>query len=176
MIRFTMRVEGANVLDPELIGLKVAYADLRPVWPEVSEWMEQKMDQRFQSGGGSDGGAYWMPLTSHAYAVWKHRNYPSAQGKLLRRTFRLHASLTDEGNSFSGDAVRDMSRPDRFTFGTTVPYALYHHAGMGRNPKREIMFFSDQSQKAVMKIIHRFIIEALRGATAGFNTGVGRSK
>jgi len=171
MLRFQMTVQGAKEIDAALIGLRLAHADLRPVWPEISYAMETMMTDRFNS----EGGGTW-PGLDEAYAKWRLRHYPSAGWMILRRSFRLHASLTDSTNSLGGDAIRDMSAPDQFRFGTSVPYAGAHHAGEGSVKRRKILDFTVLNQKVLMRIIHRFIIESLKGAKAGFNTGVGSSE
>lgn len=129
---FTLRIEhNIDKIIEDLKELERQLRDLTRFWQSFSlPYLIQEVEGIFDSEP-------WAPL-SYPYVLEKAQSFPG-QG-ILRRTDTLYDSFTQENAPYS---VQD-ARPDRFTYGTDVPYGFFHEFGItppenwGDLPKRSV--------------------------------------
>ncbi len=103
---------------------------------------------------GEHGSGGWAKL-NEVYEARKARQYPDKP--ILQRTGRMFKSLT---SPVSPGAVYTASRHS-VTFGTTVPYAIYHQKGTKDMPERKPIEFTDGERQQIIKAMaaHVFKIQ-----------------
>ena len=154
-VRISIVADGMAQFSREFSRMDAKFEDLTPIWPDVRGFFWEIQGEQFDSQGSKGGGGKWKAL-SKRYAIQKIARYGSGK-KILEGTGALRDSLTGdaEGSYFS-------SSKTEVAIGTTIPYGIYHHRGMGNNPKREIISFSDRQQTDMMKVIQTGLIRELR--------------
>jgi len=126
--------------------------DLTPAWQRMLPAIRNYIDRRIATGGTHHSMPPFAPL-SPRYARYKARRYPGAP--ILVRSGRLRSALTQPDHP---DAIADI-QPDRLTFGTRVPYALYHQLGTQRMPARPPIKLSKTLQTELLTILRNYLIE-----------------
>jgi phage gpG-like protein len=71
------------------------------------------------------------------------------------RSGRLKSALTQQDHP---DAIADI-QPDRLTFGTRIPYALYHQLGTQRMPARPPIKLSKTLQTELLATLRNYLIQ-----------------
>ena len=109
-----MELKGADQLQYTLNGIMGSLEDMRPAWREVSKVLTTMVKANFASQGARSG-QLWPPRV-------KEVPWP-----MLRKSDRMYESLTRRTHA---EHIEFLS-PDRFEWGTKVPYAIYHQTGTG---------------------------------------------
>jgi hypothetical protein len=132
--------------------------------PQVHDFLIQKQIALFASEGSSEGVA-WPKYAGNdwIYGIFKRAILGPTYGKRLLRwepgRERLFSSLV---SSKHPEHIWQVEK-QKFTFGTSVPYAYKHQKGVGRGPfgeripKREMAVLSTQSIVELKQIILTFI-------------------
>ena len=102
-----------------------------PVYNQIADIIRRRMGAIFRHEGAFAGNRKWANL-SEPYGTYKERDYPNKT--ILRRTDRLYESLTVKGHK---DNVVTKG-PRSMTFGTKVPYAVWHQLRTKSMPARRI--------------------------------------
>ena len=155
LVNFTVKVVGEKQLDASLLLLKRNVTDMRDLWPDVDDLLRRKEAEQFSSQGAR-GGEKWVKL-SEPYRIWKERTHPGKP--ILELEGHLVKGLTQAGG-------RHVFEPQRMgmSFGTTVPYALWHQTGTGRMPKREpIRLLKKEDALQITKLMQEFIFKSGQG-------------
>src|SRR3990167_4653226 len=109
-----IQIKGAGELQYMLSGILQSLEDMRPAWREVSKVLTAMVKKNFATQGARSGQT-WPP---------RKREVP---WPMLRKSGRMFESLTRRTH---GEHI-EMLTPDRFEWGTKVPYATYHQTGTG---------------------------------------------
>jgi phage gpG-like protein len=125
--------------------------DLTPAWQRMIPALQDYIARRIASGGTLHNLPPFAPL-SPRYARYKAKRYPGAP--ILVRTGRLFRSLTTN----TDDTIADI-QPDHLTFGTRVPYALYHQLGTRKMPARPPIKLSKPIQTQLLTILRNYLIQ-----------------
>lgn len=136
---------------------------MKPAWDQVVPYLDRVEEEAFTSEGGTTRGGRW-PRLSERYRRWKARNFPGR--RILERTGRLKESIIGS----TPDTVSERTAT-RLTYGTRVPYAVYHQKGTGRIPRRAFLDLTERQSAAIGAIVARYIrVESAKGFS-GARTG-----
>ena len=121
-----LKVEFVNseAMGVMLSGMVDQLRDLSPVWPYLTQSLEQMVAEQFAAEGGVGEHGEWAPL-SEPYATWKAEHY--GDKPILQREGRLIASFQEGG----GDHV-DERNEQEMSWGSSVPYAIFHQTGYAK--------------------------------------------
>jgi phage gpG-like protein len=125
--------------------------DLTPAFERMIPALQDYIARRIHTGGTLHNLPPFAPL-SPRYARYKAKRYPNAP--ILVRTGRLFRSLTTN----TDDTIADI-QPDHLTFGTRVPYALYHQLGTRKMPARPPIKLSKPIQTQLLTILRNYLIQ-----------------
>jgi phage gpG-like protein len=125
--------------------------DLTPAFERMIPALQDYIARRIHTGGTLHNLPPFAPL-SPRYARYKAKHYPNAP--ILVRTGRLFRSLTTN----TDDTIADI-QPDHLTFGTRVPYALYHQLGTRKMPARPPIKLSKPIQTQLLTILRNYLIQ-----------------
>lgn len=129
--------------------------DLSPAFERILPLLQDYTDRYLEAGGAFEGNLAFAPLSAR-YARWKARRYPNTP--ILTRTGRLRASLS----TLTDDSIAQIA-PDRLTYGTKVPYALYHQMGTRKAPKRPPLRLSKPLTGRILNALRRYLVEVGEG-------------
>ena len=127
--------------------------DLRPFWGSIAAVFSDREEYLFSSGGAGN----WPPLTDK-YAAWKAKNYPGKP--ILSLEGPLKESLTPKfGKTGSSGAKNPHTvyeeKPSMLTIGTSWPYGVFHHEGIGRKKlKRPPIIIDEGTQIRMLEVLH----------------------
>lgn len=140
-----------------LTGLDARLRDLTPVWGKVHDIMIALLRQHFRTQGAYAGQA-WVPLNP-AYAAWKKRHYPGKP--ILRREDTLFESLVNKSHG------RHVWRtgPSFAEYGTSVPWARFHHFGTKRGlPVRKVIpRLTRVEGERIVDAVLAYLFKSMRG-------------
>lgn len=125
--------------------------NLQPAFERMLPVLQQYSENYLARGGAYEGNPPFAPLSSR-YAKWKARRYPNAP--ILTRSGRLRASLASATNDSIADATQDA-----LTYGTRVPYAVYHQFGTRKMPKRPPLKLSKPLSARLITILRDYLLE-----------------
>lgn len=113
-------------------------------------------------GGHTPGGEDWAPLAESTIASKGARSgIVGPHSTILVDTGRLFESLTLE----DGTSDTIWITGDKFiTFGTSVPYAIFHETGTSRMPARPAVGINDNTADQIADAVGEFVVDKLRGA------------
>ena len=153
--QFTWKISGEKQIS-KLMGQVVEQTtDFQELWnsPEFKGIVYGAEKEQFATEGEHGSGG-WEALND-VYEARKKKGYP--RRKILQRTRRMWRSLTDPK---SKDAVYTASKHS-LSFGTSVPYAIYHQKGTTNMPERKPIEFTDGERLKIMKAMqaHVFAIQ-----------------
>lgn len=162
LVSFKLEVAGAKQLDFRLGLLRTNVTNLSDLWPDVDELLRGMEEEQFRTQGAR-GGKEWVKLSDNpkgkGYATWKTRHYPNRP--ILVREGHLKKSLTQPG----GDHVFIPGRMG-MSFGTTVPYGLFHQTGapVNRLPARPpIKLLKKADAVKIANLMQEFIFKSGQG-------------
>lgn len=121
----------------------------------IATGMRHAAERQFDTEGAASGG--WQALAASTLAEKARKGYPD---KILQATGALKASLTQR---FDAAHVERLSA-DSLTFGSTVPYGIYHATGTRRMPKRPPVALTDADKVEMVKVVQRALIVGVRAA------------
>lgn len=105
--------------------------------------LREAIEQQFDSEGGHGSGG-WAPLAASTVAEKQKRGL---NPKILQATERLKESLT---RRFDSEHVERLS-PDALTFGSLVPYGIFHQTGTSRMPQRQPVALTEGDKVRLIK-------------------------
>jgi phage gpG-like protein len=122
----------------------------------------QACEQRSFLAEQTPGGEAWTPLAESTIAhKGKRSGLIGAHSTILIDTGRLFESLTLE----DGTSDTIWITGDKFlTFGTSVPYAIFHETGTSRMPARPAVGINDATADQIADAIGGFVVDKLREA------------
>lgn len=144
MTVLSVKVDGEEKIKLQFRRLHNAIADPRPVYEEAANWFQREQKKQF----ASEGGEYppkWAAL-SPGYAARKM----AAVGRkpILEYSGDLVRSLTKR--PFAVEVITQRAA----TFGTDVPYAIFHQRGTPFMPARPpLLRANNKSQRGLQRII-----------------------
>jgi len=153
-VALSLEVEGEELLGRMFSRFGEGVSDFSPAFVLMREELYQIERQQFETQGSRSGG--WASL---AESTVKRKGFDT----IMVASRRLFKSLTGSG----GDNVADIT-PTQLTFGTKVPYGIYHQspAPRVRLPRRPIIAFNDEDRKAMTKLMQRYLVGVAREAEA----------
>jgi phage gpG-like protein len=156
-VRVSIEVLGDKVVERELLRFGARATDLSPAFDTILDQFEEWETHQFETEGAFLG-TPWEPLAPSTITRKTALGQPL---DILVATGELRASLTGRGR----DAVRE-SRHDEATFGTRVPYAMYHHSREPRSrlPRRPLIAVDEVRRRWIIRVLQRFIVEGERRA------------
>jgi phage gpG-like protein len=149
-----LEIAGQVAMDRGIARFADGIADYRPIWPVIEDDYYAQVKDQFKTEG-EEGGQAWVPL-SEKYGAWKEAHFPGMP--ILQRTGNLIDSLT---NPNSANGVRREERKT-LTFGSTLPYALYHQTGSkdGEHPPaRPEIQFPEAFKRTVMHHVQTYLVQ-----------------
>ncbi len=133
-----------------LIAYNDNLRDLSRYWEHYAlPTIRESIAGQFPKSGAHEGLPAWTPLSAR-YASYKARRYPNTP--ILVRSGRLRNALAE----ITGDSIATIE-PDRLTYGTSVPYALYHQRGTRKMPARPILRLSNPLKNRLMRLLRSYI-------------------
>lgn len=125
--------------------------DLSPAFERILPLLQQYTESYLAAEGAHEGNPRFAPL-SPRYARYKAKRYPNAP--ILTRSGRMRQSLA----GITTDSIADIT-PDTLTYGTRVPYALYHQTGTRKMPKRPPLKLSKPLSTRILTAMRNYLIE-----------------
>lgn len=152
MTTVSVQVRGNEVVARELFFVGDAAVNLRPVWEEVAEYLQDATREQFATEGGR-GGDPWAPL-NNKYAFSKWRRGESLE--MLRATDAMYDELTGKGNSNTAFQFFD----EYMTFGSDTPQFAYQQGneGLGDMPIRLPIQLTEADSRVITGMIMDRII------------------
>lgn len=150
--RLTAEIDGVREFDRKFTRFTEQLDDYRQIWPGVT--IDLRNIVREQFAGRGVGSIKWSAL-SPGYQAWKERRFPGRP--LLVRTGATLAALT-------GNTSRTVLRAEAtsLTFGTSLPYPIFHQRGTRRMPRRPIFDLNSGQRIRLMKTIQRRLTSQFR--------------
>lgn len=143
-------VYGDRLVREEFSRFTKGVKDFRPVFEDIQADLENRIMPMVFASGGARIGNNW-PALSPAYAAYKASRYPGRP--LLVLSGRLQSSVLRN----TGDAIRKLGKKE-FRFGTRVPWAIFHHRGTARMPRRRFFGLTNDDKVAWGKMVHRYVV------------------
>lgn len=145
-MRISIDVLGEDRIEREFLRIGENATDLSAGFNAALDRLEAQAEEQFRSQGGQSGG--WAPLAASTLRQ-------KSTALILEETGALRASVT------GGDGeIRDV-RPDGADYGTTVPYAPYHHSKAPRShlPRRPLLEVDEALKRAMMRDLQRALFD-----------------
>lgn len=149
-MRLTFQVFGEEQINRELVRFRGRIVNAEPAFASIVDDLKDTIDEQFESEGRSGSGG-WAPIKPATIA---RKAALGRDTRILHETLRLRESLTDAANS---DQIREIDHLG-FTFGTTVPYAIFHQRGTEHMPARPPIDISEGDRQQFVKILQRYIV------------------
>lgn len=158
-MKIEISVLGDKIVERELLRFSSRAVDLSPAFETIADEMQHWEADQFSSEGAFLG-TPWEPLAASTVRSKAARGLPL---DILVATGELRDSLTGAGSN----AVRDIG-PNEMTFGTRVPYAVYHHSREPRSrlPRRPLIAVDELRRRWIVRELQRYIVEGDRRAAA----------
>lgn len=145
------KIENDVIVSDQLARAREVVSDMRPLFKEISRLMRQSRKAIFKLKGpgqypdfqGKKGESGKTP-----YQDFKIKKYGFAY-PLLKATGRLEKSITEIG----GENISIITA-NSLTFGTTVPYGVFHQSDAPRSkiPLRKFLFIGPEAPKFAKNI------------------------
>lgn len=157
MPRFSVSVDGVEILNRAFNRVEEGISDFRFIWPSVAGVVYEITNEQFESEGASGASGKWDSL-NEAYRRFKAREFPGQP--VLQAEGHMFNSLTDP------DALDAIYRPlkDELVIGTKDPKARAHHRGAGKLPVRPIYSFTEAHKRRIQKSIQHELVQLTRRA------------
>lgn len=127
----------------------------------------QEVHRRHFENQADPGGTPWAPLSPATVAMKGRRSgHQAAHETILVDTGRLFESLVVGPAVSDSDRIRDVGRLDDgayLTFGTDVPYSIFHDTGTRRMPARVHVGMSSEDVDAMTGRLADAAVVALKG-------------
>jgi phage gpG-like protein len=127
-------------------NLEVPIAALEIAGVVLREAVEQQFDTEGRHGSGG-----WKPL---AASTVTEKAKKGLAPEILQATGRLKDSLT---RRFDPEHVERLS-PDSLTFGSLVPYGIFHQTGTSRMPQRQPVALTEGDKVRLVKEMQAVLI------------------
>jgi phage gpG-like protein len=141
-MKIAVEQRGAGKAAVDLHKLGVRASDVRPIASKTSRIIAESNERRFQTRGRGR----WEPLDPDTSA---RKSRQGEDPRLLRRTNKLHASLTRPRPS-------ETNRTE-LSFGTDLPYARFVNSGTKWMPARKLIDLAAPERKEITKVIGGYI-------------------
>lgn len=158
-MQLNIEVEGANQLLASFLAVQKGIVDLRQLgtWDWVQSEYYKIVKAQFGSEGGAGLSGKWKPLTPK-YRERKIKKYGDMP--ILQASGRFYKSMTSEG----ADGSITEKKPQELTLGSSVPYGPYHQKGGGSLPRREVISFTPDQEKRLVKPIETKLKQLIANA------------
>lgn len=158
-VAIDFKVLGETQLSRSLDRWATTVIDATPAFAELLDHMKEQVSEQFESEGGRGSGG-WAELKPETIEFKARMGYPL---EILHRTLALKYSLTAKGNPDGGVAA---VTPNSLTYGTDIPYAIYHQKGAPRAnlPVRKVIDFTEEDRQTMMKTLQAYVIEQARAS------------
>jgi phage gpG-like protein len=153
-VRIEITALGETVMRRELIRFADNLANPRIALETAAITLETAAEEQFDTEGAHASGG-WAPL---ALSTIQEKDRKGLSPHILQATGRLRDSLT---RKFDPSHVERLSE-DSLTFGTTVPYAIFHQTGTRRMPRRPPVALSEDDKRLIVKGIQRALLAGVR--------------
>jgi phage gpG-like protein len=140
-MRIDISILGDDRISRDFLRVGSNAEDLSSGFRAALDLLEERAEAQFASKGGQTGG--WAPLAESTLRSKRGTD-------ILVETGALRGSLVGRGQG----AIRDV-RPDGADFGTDIPYAMFHHRGTSRMPKRPLIGMDEVTKRAIMRELQR---------------------
>jgi phage gpG-like protein len=157
-MRLEITIEGTGELLSSFAQVERGLVDLRQLgtWDAVQAEFYKVEKEQFASEGSAGRSGKWKELTPK-YAERKTRKW--GPQPILQASTKLFRSMTSETSDSQVE-----KQPLEMAIGTRLPYAGYHQTGGKRLPKREIISFTDEQSKRIVKPIETKIRQLVANA------------
>jgi len=157
-MQFTYDINSDQV-DKALANFQAALADQRPALQAIADDFRALLARQFATEGRAEGTPWPPRLSAHRRGTGvsplstRQMRVPRIGGEgaslLLVRTGALRDSLIEAD---APDHVEEFDATS-LTFGTRVPYALFHQFGTRRLPARPLIVLSGESAERWVEVI-----------------------
>lgn len=165
--RLSMSVAGEEQLARGFSRIADEFSDYSEPFGQVVDLLKEVERKQFESEG-SYGGVGWQPL-SPRYAAYKEARYGSKPIMVISGL--LKESLTGD-NPYYFEKIE----PLRLTFGSTVPYGIYHQTGTSKMPQRKLINLNENDKKRVTKTIQKWMVQQIDKKMATFMPTIGAAE
>lgn len=150
-MRILLEVAGQTQIDRELLRLGSRAVDAEPAFVAIGKLLIQETKVQFDTEGHHASGG-WKPLAPATVAAKRSGSY---RPQILQRTGALLDSLTvpDDANMVF------KASPDELVYGTRLPYGVLHQLGTRRMPRRRPLEFTEETKRAVVKILQGWFFD-----------------
>jgi phage gpG-like protein len=145
MVSFTYS-DNSQAVDKALANFQAALADERPALQAIADDFRALIARQFSTEGRAEG-TPWPPRVGAGLAPPSKRAMQASP--LLVRTGALRNSLIEP---HAPDHVEQIDATS-LTFGTRVPYALFHQFGTRRMPARPLIVLSGERAERLLEIV-----------------------
>lgn len=152
-ITFSWEVEGLEQINRSLSRYGEYLQDLTDAWPDIKNDFYKGEEIQFDSEMGE---GPWKDL-SEPYASWKAKHYPGK--KIMELTGRLRNALTGGGSDLGW-----KEDPQKLSVIVKVPYAKLHHEGLGKLPRREVIWFTEDTKRAFTSTLQKWAVKKKKEA------------
>jgi len=151
MFNITWSIAGQEQLNRTLGQMVEKSTSFRELWlsQEFKDILYGAEKQQFATEG-SHGSGGWAPL-SPEYAAQKAKTHPGKP--ILQREGHLWRSLTDP----NADGAVYAASNKTLTWGTQVPYAIFHQTGTANMPDRPPIEFTEAERREIVKALQKHI-------------------
>lgn len=177
------KLENDVIVSDQLLRAQQTVTDMRPLFKEISRLFRQSRKAIFKLKGpgqypdfqGDKVGSTGMT----AYQNAKHQKYGGRGYPLLKASGRLEKSITELG----GENINVITI-NGLTFGTSVPYGVFHQSDEPRSkiPLRKFLFIGPEAPRFARHInqdlaarinntVNTFIIRSMGASTKAAPSG-----
>ena len=151
-ITFSWEVTGEEQVNRSLSRYAEFLQDLTGAWPGIKKdfYAGERAQFENQVGRGP-----WKTL-SEPYATWKARHFPGK--KILELSGQLRSAMT------TGDKLTWLEQPKQLGVTVGIHYSKIHHKGLGRMPRREVIWFSEDTKRAFTQTIQKWAVKKKKEA------------
>lgn len=157
-LQLSIRVAGQAVVRSRVNALIDAVADLTPAMEAMADYIQEEIDEAFETSGASTARGLWAPLDG-GYEALKRQLYPGAP--LLVATGALRRSLTQRSakGSIRRISRRSLEVGSSIRVGSIRRWNLgqLHQLGTRSYPPRPIIDLTQRQRRRLLSIVRTHI-------------------
>lgn len=151
MVMLTWQVYGEDIVARELLRFEERELNAMPAFAAIVADIKDSVGEQFGSEGKHASGG-WAPLAESTLAQKISQGYPTT---ILHRTLDLLRSLVDPNHA---DGIEEID-PEGFTYGTSLPYAMFHQDGTVNMPARPPLEFTEADKVLWVRRLQRYLVD-----------------
>ena len=165
-LKINIEFDGDKQVSRTLAIQTKAIKDLRPAWDDLEKILNQFQKGVFLGKGKAASKSWFGVNPSGDLEAWQPLKDSTIKGKRgkyasypLIRTQKLMKAFT-QNNAEGAIRVKDRLA---FVWGiddNEIPYAVYHHRGGSRLPKRPVLRLPNNLRDIVAKVIQRYLAKS----------------